>query len=164
MRRIQLVVIALAAASTLAAQKPGETPKRAWVSAGLGYGASPRGLISYLASDWYSTGPIAIGARAAGVGAIFGEMRHDHALLVGATLGGPRDFILDGVGVGSVSSGYATSDSRHSFPSTTAIVYSLEAHPKSVLGLGLTMFGAFGSPLARYTGFAITVNPGWFGD
>jgi hypothetical protein len=120
--------------------------------------------ISYLASGWYSRGPFAIGARTGGIGAFFGESRKDRSLLAGATLGSSHDFLLGAVGIGRVASGYSTSDSRHAYPTVTAVAYSLEAHPKSDWGLGMTMFGALGPPLARYTGFAITVNPGWFGD
>lgn len=85
-------------------------------------------------------------------------------MLVGVTAGSRQDFVLGGVGIGRVSSGYSTADSPHSYPNATAIVYSIEAHPKAIFGLGATVFGALGPRLTRYTGIAITVNPGWFGD
>jgi hypothetical protein len=99
-----------------------------------------------------------------GVGGIFGEKRSDQAVLIGATLGDRHDFLLAGLGIGRISGGRSSSDSRHIYPTTIGIAYTVETHPKVVLDLGLTFFGALGPPPARYAAFAITLNPGRFGD
>jgi hypothetical protein len=179
---LQSTVVALFAASSLAAQTPrpqnarGDSsrastsnrwPQAAWISGGLGVGTWPSGSLAGVASGWYTSGELALGVRIGGASQIFGEQRSDQALLVGARTPGTRGFLLAAAGVGRIASSRSCDgpcSGGFTRPSATALAYSFEGHGNlDLAGIGLVMFGALGPTSVRYNAFAITVNLGWFG-
>jgi hypothetical protein len=145
---------------------PPEPPERAWVSAGLGSGTGS--TLAAVLSGWYSHGSFAIGGQYAQAQRYLSGDKHTIAsLLLGARTSGDHVFGVGGLGPAAArfETDCISTCPLHVVASPLALGFAGQVMANTqILGLSLGAFGAIAERGASYTGVAVSVTIGWFGE
>jgi hypothetical protein len=144
-------------ASPVAAQR-----QRLWGSVGLG--PSDKG-VGVMASASYSLGPALVVGRLDAAANFSGPAVDDRALLVGGRSSGSHGFVLAAIGISRARYTYLSSDvAPRREPPQTGVAFEVKGQGGSTFAqAGISMLGVIGPERARYVGFVLSLNVGWFG-
>jgi hypothetical protein len=165
---ITLLVTLVSSAQAGAQLQTGNSwPQRLWVFAGLGRGSIEGSLATTFGAS-YSPGPLIFTLRRSGASQWFGDGIDEAAFLAGVRTSGSRAFAAAQLGTSGIHR-YHTCDgpcgAAWTGPSRSAIAFDLSAQANYIVpGIGVDIFGAVYPTSHRYTGVAVILQLGWFGE